>query len=160
MWLFIRSLPNFYPTMTRGFLSAYPAIPPHYKWRPVRTNINVWFPFMYSQKWNFAAFLFLKENFYVLSPNSNTHMSLRDLYISRIGLSNLLQLNTICGLILGIYESLTDTWICKLGTEAAQFPEKEYIKMGFSLQCIHNSGRPCESHSSFFCTTGCPKFSL
>jgi hypothetical protein len=27
----------------------------------------------------------------------------------------------------GIYKSLTDTWMWKIGTEAAQFPEKEYI---------------------------------
>jgi hypothetical protein len=61
------------------------------------TNINVWFPFMYSQNWNCAASLFPKQNYNVLSPNSYTHilytLSVRDLYISRISLSILLQPN-------------------------------------------------------------------
>jgi hypothetical protein len=34
------------------------------------SNINVCFPFMYSQKWNFAALFFPKQNYNVLSPNS------------------------------------------------------------------------------------------
>jgi hypothetical protein len=45
-----------------------------------------------------------------------------DLNIPTIDLPILLQ--EICGPILGIYKLLTDTWI---STEAAQFPEKEYI---------------------------------
>ncbi len=51
--------------------------------------------------------LFLKQNYDVLSPSSYTHISVRDLYISRIGLLILLQ--KICGLILGIYKSLAST---------------------------------------------------
>jgi hypothetical protein len=70
--------------------------------------------------------LFPKQNYNVLSPNSYTHISMGNLYISRIRLPILLQ--EICGLILGIYKSLTDTCInVEIGTEAAQFPEKEYI---------------------------------
>ncbi len=39
---------------------------------PVRIqNINVWFWFMYSQKWNCAASLFPKQNCKVLSPKWN-----------------------------------------------------------------------------------------
>jgi hypothetical protein len=57
------------------------------------SNINVWFPFMYSEKWNCAASLVPKQNCNVLSPNAYTHISVRDLYISRIGLSMLLQPN-------------------------------------------------------------------
>ncbi len=62
---------------------------------PVRreSNINVYFPFMYSQKWNCAASLFPKQNYNVLSPNSYTQISVRYLYISRIGLSIWLQPN-------------------------------------------------------------------
>ncbi len=60
------------------------------------SNVNVWFPFMYSQNWNIAASLFPKQNYDVLSPNS----SVRDLYniqyISRIGLPILLQGNMHC----------------------------------------------------------------
>jgi hypothetical protein len=37
--------------------------------------------------------LFPKQNYNVLSPNSDTHISLRDSYISRIGLPILLQGN-------------------------------------------------------------------
>ncbi len=51
--------------------------------------------------------LFTKHNYNVLSTSSYTHISVRDLYISRIGLTILLQ--EIRGLILGIYKSLTDT---------------------------------------------------
>jgi hypothetical protein len=51
--------------------------------------------------------LFPKQKYDVLSPNSNTHISVRYLYISRIGLPILLQ--EICGPILGIYKSLTET---------------------------------------------------
>jgi hypothetical protein len=76
------------------------------------SNINVWFPFMYSQKWNWAASLFPKQNYNVLSPNSYTHISVRDLYISRIGLSILLQPNVWTDT--GNIKSLTDTWMWKL----------------------------------------------
>ncbi len=37
--------------------------------------------------------LFSKQNYNVLSPSSYTHISVRDLYISRMGLPNLLQGN-------------------------------------------------------------------
>ncbi len=47
------------------------------------------------------------------SPNFNIHVSMNDLYIPRIDLPILLQ--EICGQILGIYKSLTQT----LGTAAA-----------------------------------------
>ncbi len=60
-------------------------------------NLNVWFPFMHSQKWNCAASLFPKQNYNVLSPNSYTHISVRDLYISRIGLSTVFCCSQICG---------------------------------------------------------------
>jgi hypothetical protein len=69
--------------------------------------------------------LFLKQNYNVLSPSSYTHTSVRDLYISRISLLILLQ-RKICGPILGTYKSLTDM-VLEIGTETAQFPEKEYI---------------------------------
>ncbi len=42
----------------------------------------------------------------------------------------------ICGPILGIYKSLTDTWMWKLWLgEAAQFPEKEHINWDFAVYC-------------------------
>jgi hypothetical protein len=51
--------------------------------------------------------LFPKQNYNVLFLSSYTHISVRDLYISGIGLPILLQ--EICGSILGIYKSLADT---------------------------------------------------
>jgi hypothetical protein len=53
--------------------------------------------------------LFPKQIYNVLCPSSYTYISVRDVYISRIGLPFLLQGNTVCGPILGIYKSLTDT---------------------------------------------------
>ena len=73
------------------------------------SNINVWFPCMYSIPRNETV---LKQNYNVLSPSSYTHISVRDLYISRIGLPILLQ--EIFGLILGKYISPKDTWMWKL----------------------------------------------
>jgi hypothetical protein len=47
------------------------------------------------------------------SPNFYIHVSVIDIYIPRIDLPILLQ--DICGLILGIYKSLADTYMWKLG---------------------------------------------
>ncbi len=55
--------------------------------------------------------LFPKQNYNVLSPSSYTHLFVRDQYISRIGLLILLRRNMWSGPILGIYKSLTDTWM-------------------------------------------------
>ncbi len=51
-----------------------------------KSNINVWFPSKYSQKLN-CALVISKQNYNVLSPISYTHISVRDWYISRMGLS-------------------------------------------------------------------------
>jgi hypothetical protein len=50
--------------------------------------------------------LFPKQNYNVLSPSYYIHISVRDLYIP--GLICLFCCREICGLILGIYKSLTD----------------------------------------------------
>jgi len=49
------------------------------------SNINVWIPLMYSQKWNCADFLFPKQN-YVLSPNF--HFWERCRTVSFLGISS------------------------------------------------------------------------
>jgi hypothetical protein len=63
--------------------------------------------------------LFPKQNYNVLSPSSYTHVSVRDLYISRIGLPILLQ--ETCGPILE-YIKIAHRHMNVVGTEAAQFP--------------------------------------
>ncbi len=81
--------------------------------------------------------LFPKQNYNVLSPSSYTHISVRDLYISRIGLPILLQGNmwTDPGNIKIAYRHINK----EIGTEAAQFPEKEYIN-GISLAVSNTKG--------------------
>ncbi len=68
--------------------------------------------------------IFPEKEYRGLSPNFHIHVSVSELYIPTMGLPFLLE--EILGPILGIYKSLTDTWMWKLvGAEAAQFPEKE-----------------------------------
>ena len=59
--------------------------------------------------------LFPKQNYNVLSPSSYTHIQyLWEIYIFP-GSVSLFCCREICGPILGIYKSLTDTWMWKLG---------------------------------------------
>ncbi len=87
---------------------------------------------MYSQKWNCAASLFPKQYYNFLSPNSYTHISVRDLYISRIGPSILQQPNmwTVSWNILIAHRHMN----VGIGTEAAQFLFGEHINW-ISVQC-------------------------
>ncbi len=76
------------------------------------SNINVWFPIMYSQKWNCYS-----QNIIIiicLSVPSLVHISVRDLQYIFPGSVCLFCCREICGPILGIYKSLTDTWMWKL----------------------------------------------
>ncbi len=74
------------------------------------SNINVWFPFMYSHKWN-CYFLNMIIMFRLPVP---TLIDLWEIYISRIGLP-IFCCRDICGPILGIHKSLTDIRMWKLG---------------------------------------------
>ncbi len=69
------------------------------------SNINV--PFMHAQKWNCAVSLFPKQNYNVLSPNSYTHITVRNLYCIFLGSVCLFCCSQICGPILGINRSQT-----------------------------------------------------
>jgi hypothetical protein len=77
--------------------------------------------------------LFPKHNYNVLSPSSYTHISVRDLYISRIGLPLLLQGNMWTNPGNTVYKSLTDTWMWKLGLglRGRAIPRKGIHKWGF-----------------------------
>ncbi len=97
------------------------------------SNIKAWFPFMYSQKLNCAASLFPKQNYNVLSPNSYPHMSVRDLYISRIGLSILLQPNMWNDRHMNV----------GIGTEAAQFLSLGIHKFDFRYSVLAADQQSC-----------------
>jgi hypothetical protein len=73
------------------------------------SNINVWFPFMYSQNWN--CYFQNRIIMFCLPVPTLLYVFVRDLYISSIDLPILLQGITVCGLILGRYKSLSDTWM-------------------------------------------------
>jgi hypothetical protein len=57
--------------------------------------------------------IFPEKEYRGLSPNFHIHVSVSELYIPTMGLPVLLE--KICRLIRGIYKSLKDTWMWKLG---------------------------------------------
>ncbi len=60
------------------------------------------------------------------SPHFHIHVHVSVLYIPSIGPHISCNQNRQID-PWNIYKSLIDTWIADIGTEAAQFPEKEYI---------------------------------
>ncbi len=109
------------------------------KWR---ADINVWFPFMYSQKWNCY---FQNRIIMFLSPRSYTYISVRDLYISRTGLPILCR--EICGPILEIYKSLTDTWMWKLGLRPKEYINGIFVAVPFNVKYMLS---PAPLHSAVY----------
>ncbi len=91
-------------------------------------KIKKWFTLQRQNAENLKQ-IFTEKEYRGLSPNFHIHASVNELYIPTMGLPFLLE--EICGPILGIYKSLTDTWMWKLGltppAEAVLFSEKEYI---------------------------------
>ncbi len=57
--------------------------------------------------------IFPEKEYRGLSPNFHIHASVSDLFIPTTGLPILLE--EICRPILGLYKSLQDTWMFKLG---------------------------------------------
>ncbi len=88
------------------------------------SNINVWFLFIYV--FTEMKLLFPKQNFNFLSPSSYTHIYVRYLYIFP-GSVRLSWCREICGPKIAHRRMNVE-----IGTEAAQFPEKEYMN-GFFL---------------------------
>jgi hypothetical protein len=80
---------------------------PSLQWKPY---ISVWFPFMYSQKWN----CYFQNRIIMFCLPVPTLIYLWEIYIFP-GSVCLFCCREICGPILRIYKSLTDTWIWKLG---------------------------------------------
>jgi hypothetical protein len=74
------------------------------------SNINVWLSFMYFQQWNW----YFQNRIIMFSFPVPTLIYLWEIYIFP-GSVCLFCCREICGPILGIYKSLTDTWMWKLG---------------------------------------------
>ncbi len=85
-------------------------------------QINVWFPYMYFQKWN----CYFQNRIIMFCLPVPVLIYLREIYIFP-GSVCLFCWKKIRGPILGIYKLLTYTWMWKLGLRPVQFPEKEYI---------------------------------
>jgi hypothetical protein len=84
------------------------------------SNINVWSPFIYSQKW--ICYL-QNQNYNFLSSSSYIHISVRDLYISRIGPPILLQGN--------MWTSCSQTHECGNWDRGRAIPRKGIHKWDF-----------------------------
>ncbi len=97
------------------------------------SNINVWFQFMYSQKWN----CYFQNRIVMFCLPVPKLIYLREIYIFQ-RLVCLFCCKEICGLILGIYKSLTYTWMWKLGLRLRN-SRKGIHKWDFpcSAQCIY-----------------------
>ncbi len=61
----------------------------------------------------FSKQIFPEKEYRGVSPNFHIHASVSDLYIATIGLPILLE--EVCTPIMGLYKSLTDAWMWKLG---------------------------------------------
>ncbi len=102
-------------------------------WRPGQCLLCV-ISFMHCKRQNteISKKIFPEKEYRGLSPNFLIHASVSDLYIPTMGLPILLE--EICGPILGLYKSLTDTWMWKLGLRP-RYSQKRNTWVGFSLQC-------------------------
>ncbi len=95
------------------------------------SNINVWFPLMYSQKWN----CYFQNRIKMFCIQVPTLIYLWEIYIFP-GSIYLFCCREISGPIRGIYKLFTDTWMWKLGLRPA-IPRKGIHKWDFpcSVKC-------------------------
>ncbi len=85
----------------------------HVEWHLLNTCLKGdWFT-LQRQNTEISKQIFPEKEYRGLSPNFHIHSSVSDLYIPTIGLPIVLE--EICRSILGLYKSLTDTWMWKLG---------------------------------------------
>ena len=87
--------------------------------------------------------IFPEKEYWGLSPYFHIHASVSDLYIPTIGLPILLQ--EICRPILGLYKSLTDTWMWKLGLKP-QYSFSGNICFKFSAFCLCSAAEGLPEH--------------
>ncbi len=80
------------------------------------------------------------------SPNFHIHVSVSDLYIPSIGPH--ISCSRIDKSIVEIYESLTDTWMWKLGLRLRN-SQKRNTLMGYSLQCTVLKGSKKTTYKIF-----------
>jgi hypothetical protein len=95
----------------------------------VKSYINVLFPFKYSQKWN----CYFQNRIILFCLPFPKLIYLWEIYIFS-GSVCLFCCRKICGPILEIYKSLTETWVSKLGLRLRN-SQKRNTYVGFSLQC-------------------------
>jgi hypothetical protein len=105
-----------------------------------KSNINVWFPFTYSQKWN----CYFQNRIMMFCLPVPTLIYLWEIYIFPGSVCRFC-CREICEPILGIHKWLTDTWLWKLGLRPRNF-QKRNTYMGLSLQCIQNTDICMNSH--------------
>ncbi len=101
----------------------------HCKWRASENPINVWFPFMYSHKWN----CYFQNRIIMFCLPVPTLIYLWEIFLFPRYVC-LFCCRKICGPILGINKSLTDIWKWKLGLRPRN-SQKRNTLMVFSLQC-------------------------
>jgi hypothetical protein len=98
------------------------------------SDVVLYFTALQRQNTENSKQIFPEKEYRGLSPNLHIHASVSDLYIPTIGLPILLE--EICRPILGLFKSLTDTWMLKLGLMPRYSQKKEYIKGIFVAVCI------------------------